>query len=303
MRATGVCAAGLLSLHLLTSAALAQCPYYYPPRAPDMKSGGVYLTSNCGVTFGPNYCVRPPFEPFQGMLLGPCAPNGNVPGYCPAGAQCGWQLPPAMWGYPYNGGPTGGYPQGMMAGGYPYPMGGYNPYAMGAGGGMGPAMAGTNPYAMGGYNPYSPSALAALCPPWMLPQGRPNDPMASSLAMSQFASQNAHSALGRTPYVGLGQRPQPMAAGYPQPMPMVYPQPVVPVAPTGLAAMMPPAGWMGMPVPLPARPFVAAQEQEKQRQAPNANGVTAFPNPLYARSPRDFFMVEVDPRQRSRIMD
>lgn len=116
MRATGVCAAGFWSLHLLATAALGQCPYYYPPRAPDMTGPGIYLQSNCGITFGPSHCVRPPFEPFQGMLLAPTAPNGCVPGYCPAGAQCGWQLPPAMYGYPYNGGANGWYPYGVMPG-------------------------------------------------------------------------------------------------------------------------------------------------------------------------------------------
>lgn len=334
MRATGVCAAGLLSLHLLTTAALGQCCYYYPPRAPDMTGPGFYLSTNCGVTFGPNYVVRPPFQPFQGMLPAPTAPNGGVPGYTPAGSQCNWQMPPWMAGsYPYGGGhcagghcypgaggpgamglangmnpwgPYGGMAPGGMAGGYPYGAGMAGGYPYGAGmmpgAGMVPGM----------YNGMNPAVLAGLCPPWMLPQGGLNDPMAASLAMSQLGTQRAMAALGQTPYAGMasGQMPYcpPGQAPYcppgqmpycpPGQAPMGYPAAVAPPPPTGLAALMPPAGWLGMPVPLPARPFVAQQEQEKQRQASNHNGVTAFPNHLFARSPRDFFMVEVDPRQR-----
>ena len=61
---------------LLTTAAgsLAQAdyPYYYPciPQAPDMCGPGYFCTNWCGTVYGPSYCIRPPWEPFQGAR--PC---------------------------------------------------------------------------------------------------------------------------------------------------------------------------------------------------------------------------------------
>ena len=50
-------------------------PYfvYYIPTAPDMMGPGFYYTNCYGVTYGPNYCVTPPFAP--------C--NGPLPAFCP----------------------------------------------------------------------------------------------------------------------------------------------------------------------------------------------------------------------------
>lgn len=47
-----------------------QTPYfvYYIPKAPDMTGPGFYYTNSCGVTYGPNYCVTPPFAPCNGPL-------------------------------------------------------------------------------------------------------------------------------------------------------------------------------------------------------------------------------------------
>ena len=54
-----------------------QAPYfvYYIPTAPDMMGPGFYYTNCYGVTYGPNYCVTPPFAPCNGPLpaFGSCA--------------------------------------------------------------------------------------------------------------------------------------------------------------------------------------------------------------------------------------
>ena len=56
----------------LAGTAQAQCYYIAPPRAPDMQNQPGYYLYNCqGYLYGPYYCVRPPFQPFQGMLPGP----------------------------------------------------------------------------------------------------------------------------------------------------------------------------------------------------------------------------------------
>jgi hypothetical protein len=79
-------------LGVVLTAALAQaqpyCGCYYPPipQAPDACGPGFYWTNNCGLTYGPAYCVRPPYPPFQGMVPGPppprCGPGGS---YGPGG--------------------------------------------------------------------------------------------------------------------------------------------------------------------------------------------------------------------------
>lgn len=61
----------LLFICALTSRADAQCYYYPPPYAPDMRGPGFYLYNCQGYLYGPYHIVRPPFEPFQGMLPGP----------------------------------------------------------------------------------------------------------------------------------------------------------------------------------------------------------------------------------------
>jgi hypothetical protein len=57
-------------------AAHAQCYVPYIPKAPDMCGPGNYGTNWAGLYYGPNYCVYPPFPPYQGELLGPCGPRG-----------------------------------------------------------------------------------------------------------------------------------------------------------------------------------------------------------------------------------
>jgi hypothetical protein len=58
-------------LALSASQASAQCYYIAPPCAPDMRYPGFYYMNCYGVIYGPNWCVRPPFPPYQGALLGP----------------------------------------------------------------------------------------------------------------------------------------------------------------------------------------------------------------------------------------
>jgi hypothetical protein len=66
---------------------LAQAQYYYPPQvfggarppAPDACGPGFYDLNWCGCPYGPNYCLRPPWEPFNGLR--PCLPGqGGAPG-------------------------------------------------------------------------------------------------------------------------------------------------------------------------------------------------------------------------------
>lgn len=49
-------------------------PYviYFVPKAPDMTGQGFYYTNSYGITYGPNYCVTPPFPPFNGLIPIPC---------------------------------------------------------------------------------------------------------------------------------------------------------------------------------------------------------------------------------------
>jgi len=66
----------------------------YPniPRAPDMCGPGWYYANCCGVVYGPNYCIYPPFQPFQGLLLGPkppCPPGQRPNGVTPPGVAPG----------------------------------------------------------------------------------------------------------------------------------------------------------------------------------------------------------------------
>lgn len=62
-----------------------QAPYfiYYIPKAPDMTGPGFYYTNCYGVTYGPNYCVTPPFAPCNGPLpaFGAAAMNQKPKAY------------------------------------------------------------------------------------------------------------------------------------------------------------------------------------------------------------------------------
>ncbi len=89
MRKTLTLAGALLGWQLLAAAASAQCcGIIPPPQAPDMYNTRPYYYSTCfGMTYGPNWCLRPPYAPFQGFI-------GPVQGYG-AGAAA-----PGVAGFP-----------------------------------------------------------------------------------------------------------------------------------------------------------------------------------------------------------
>jgi hypothetical protein len=86
----------------------------HPPYcAPDACDGGFYWQHPCGGCFGPNYCVRPPWEPFNGFAPCPAARLQNPAAVCPQAAYARPGLPPppailragAPPQYPYGGPP------------------------------------------------------------------------------------------------------------------------------------------------------------------------------------------------------
>jgi hypothetical protein len=93
MKATIASLSALLVAGLAGSLARAQFVYPSPPivsfpfpcypQAPDMCGPGFYAVNCCGCPYGPNYCVRPPWEPFNGLR--PCLPGpaAAAPGVAP----------------------------------------------------------------------------------------------------------------------------------------------------------------------------------------------------------------------------
>jgi hypothetical protein len=80
-----------------TTASLAHAdPCYFPcvRQAPDMCGPGFYAPNGCGCLRGPNYCVRPPFEPFNGMFPLPQRPPTCPPGAAGAPTPSGVVCPP-----------------------------------------------------------------------------------------------------------------------------------------------------------------------------------------------------------------
>jgi hypothetical protein len=74
MRATFCRVAVLLAVAVTPALAHAQCTWAQcgwvpPPQAPNLS--GWYTTNQCGLLYGPMYCPRPPFPPFQGMIPAP----------------------------------------------------------------------------------------------------------------------------------------------------------------------------------------------------------------------------------------
>jgi hypothetical protein len=76
MKATIAALGAVLALAVLTPLAPAQMCYAPIPQAPDARGPGFYYMNACCQWYGPNYCVRPPYPPFNGMLL-PLCPRGN----------------------------------------------------------------------------------------------------------------------------------------------------------------------------------------------------------------------------------
>ena len=81
MKATlGGFAALLLAVASCSAAQAGPYPYYYSgiPQAPDACGPGYFCTNYCGQVYGPNYCLQPPWAPFNGFR--PCLNNQNGAG-------------------------------------------------------------------------------------------------------------------------------------------------------------------------------------------------------------------------------
>ncbi len=103
-------AAALLLACLVVSPSHANPWAVYPPVAPDVcGGGGWYNTGPYGMTYGPNYWLRPAWEPFNGF--------GNP--YAAQGGQGG-----QGGGYPgmpgYGSGNGNGLPQSPLFPSHPY---------------------------------------------------------------------------------------------------------------------------------------------------------------------------------------
>lgn len=55
----------------------------FRPMAPDMCGPGFYCVNPNGVMYGPNYCVQPPFPPFNGLIPQPGCGNTGRPSQFP----------------------------------------------------------------------------------------------------------------------------------------------------------------------------------------------------------------------------
>ena len=62
--------AGMLLLLAVAQGAWAQScwPYQPPPVAPDACGPGYYCTGQCGMVYGPNHCLYPGGQPFNGFV-------------------------------------------------------------------------------------------------------------------------------------------------------------------------------------------------------------------------------------------
>jgi hypothetical protein len=68
MRTMGVWLGALVLVAATVGPTHAQMPCPgYPPRAPDACGPGFYCNNGYGMVYGPNYNVRPAFEPWQGF--------------------------------------------------------------------------------------------------------------------------------------------------------------------------------------------------------------------------------------------
>jgi hypothetical protein len=81
MRAT-ILSLGALIL-LGAGATLAQAgPYYFgPPQAPDACGPGWYNVGPQGMVYGPNYWLRPPYLPWNGLVPAPSGGQGASPAF------------------------------------------------------------------------------------------------------------------------------------------------------------------------------------------------------------------------------
>jgi len=100
-KATVICCGVLLCVFFAASSAKAQCIVIPAAPAPDMCGPGYYAQNCCGAWYGPNYCVYPPFPPFNGMIWAP-KPAPGMPGY---GGMQGYGGTPGFPTHPYARGP------------------------------------------------------------------------------------------------------------------------------------------------------------------------------------------------------
>jgi hypothetical protein len=64
---------GVAAVLLAGAAAASANPYVVPghPQAPDACGPGYFAANCCGQWYGPNYCLRPCYPPFNGLLPKP----------------------------------------------------------------------------------------------------------------------------------------------------------------------------------------------------------------------------------------
>ncbi len=95
MKATVLVLAAVLFAGLAVTSANAN-PYILAghPQAPDACGPGYYAPNCCGQWYGPNYCLRPCYPPFNGLLPYPPRPeNGNGNGNGGANGNGGLGIP------------------------------------------------------------------------------------------------------------------------------------------------------------------------------------------------------------------
>lgn len=69
----------IVTVGALTPSAVAGYPFYpYRPQAPDACGQGYYAPNEYGQVYGPNYCLQPPFAPFNGCR--PALPSNGGQG-------------------------------------------------------------------------------------------------------------------------------------------------------------------------------------------------------------------------------
>jgi hypothetical protein len=106
MRSTLTWLGVLLGVAFLAPAANAQCCYIpYIPTAPDACGPGAYGPNWAGLYYGPNYCLFPPFRPYQGELLGPAGRPAGAPGGPGAPPIPGFNGPVTFPSHPFARGP------------------------------------------------------------------------------------------------------------------------------------------------------------------------------------------------------
>lgn len=130
--------ATLLTLALAVAPAHSQYCLVSLPQAPDAYGPGFYYVNGYGLTYGPNYDLRPCYPPFQGMIFAPDSPqakkafgalqakNSKGNGAGAQGAQTGQGQGGGMQGYAQG-------PGGPGSQGYRPPGQGYGPAGYGQG--------------------------------------------------------------------------------------------------------------------------------------------------------------------------